>query len=62
MPPKRTTIAPATIDTLARGHFYRLARNHIDASLNVKLREKAVIPLGPLSEKITEAPSKQAVT
>ena len=53
MPPKRTTVASTTIDTPARDHFYRLARNHID-SLNVKFREKAVITR-PLSETITEA-------
>ena len=53
MPPKRTTVASTSIDTSARDHFYRLARNHID-SLNVKFREKAVITRS-LSEKITEA-------
>jgi hypothetical protein len=53
MPPKRTTVASATIDTPARDHFYRLVWNHID-SLNVKVREKAVIT-SSLSEKITEA-------
>jgi Integrase zinc binding domain len=53
MPPKRTTIASSIVDTSARDHFYRLAREHID-SLNVKFREKAVITRA-LSEKITNA-------